>query len=311
MSLSSLRFALAALVIATPVLLCAQAPQVSSGIYVLAEPTSSEPLSLDRGDAAGKLSVGEKLAARFDSAAITSESNDNSQLRLSVQCLITPGIEKKRMAIVLAGKAFYVTSITRVGDGSTSKVYFQADVAGPDIAQAIAEELSIKPQFRTHPGHLWVVSLRPDKDSYKVGDPISLNLTIKNVGQTPFAFTDGVLPPGWRNNQFEFAAFRHVGFETPLPDTGNATIQALPSTLVAPDDSHRPQRPRFVVLKPGDEFTKAVNLADWFKFDQPDSYRVSGMYRVQLQSLDNAHQTLWDDCAVGQCTFRIDQAAGK
>ena len=294
-----------ALALATPIQLyaqTAQTPQVSSGVYILSEQTDGELQRLDRGDGAGKLAVGEKLAARFDGAAIMSDSNDNRQLRLSVQCLTPPRNENKRLVIVLAGKAFYVTSLTRA-DG---RLYLQTDVAGPAVAQAIAAELNIKSRFRTHPGHAWVVSLRPDKESYRIGEPIALTLSVKNVGQTTFAFTDGGLPRGWRNNQFEFIAFRHLGFETPVPDTGNATLQVMESTPVAvAPDSAPVERPRFVVLKPGEEFTKVVNLTDWFKFDQADSYRIRGMFHVLLKTPDDARQILWEDCAVGQCTFRV------
>jgi len=281
-----------------------QESKPSSGVYTL----TVDAVHLPRGDGAAQLPLGEKLAARLDHPALVSDTNDNSHLRLSVECLMARETEAKPMAIVLADKTFYVTSMTHAG----GRLYLQADVAGPEIAQAVADELNIKPKFRTHPGHQWVVSLRPDKDSYQLGDRITLTLTIKNVGQTTLSFTDGVLPPGWRNNQFEFVAFKHVGFETPMADTGNATIRVMESTPkpVAPDEAPaKPPRP--IVLKPGEEFKTNVNLGDWFKFNAPDSYRVHALYHVLLQSPDRSQQVLWDDCAVGQCTFRIDQAAGK
>jgi hypothetical protein len=276
----------------------------SSGVYIL----TKDPVHLPRGDGTAQLPLGDKLAARFDHPALISDTNDNSHLDLSVECLLAREDERKPMAILLAGKTFYVKAMTHAG----GRFYLQADVAGPEIAQAVADELNIKPKFRTHPGHQWVVSLRPDKDSYQVGDPITLTLTIKNVGQTTLSFTDGVLPPGWRNNQFEFVAFKHVGFETPMADTGNASIRVMGSTLeaVVPGEAP-PKPPRPIVLKPGEEFKTDVNLGDWFKFDAPDSYRVRALYHVLLQTLDRSQQVLWDDCAVGQCTFRIDQAVGK
>jgi hypothetical protein len=304
MLLRAMRLGLIVLALASAAKADESEPKPSSGVYIL----TADPVRLGRGDGTSQLPLGDKLAARFDHPAIVSDTNDNSHSRLSVECLLARENETKPMAIVLAGKTFYVTAMTHAG----GRFYLQTDVAGPEIAQAVADELNIKPQFRTHPGHKWVVSLRPDKDSYQLGDPIALTLTIKNVGPTSISFTDGELPPGWRNNQFEFVAFRHIGFETPVADTGNASIRVMESTPkpVAPDEAPaKPPRP--IVLKPGEEFKTDVNLGDWFKFNAPDSYRVRGLYHVLLQKPDDSRQVLWDDCAVGQCTFRINQAAGN
>jgi hypothetical protein len=61
-----------------PIPVCAQEPAVSSGVYILAV----DPLQMSRGDGTVQLPLGEKVAARFDHAALVSDTNDNSHCRI-------------------------------------------------------------------------------------------------------------------------------------------------------------------------------------------------------------------------------------
>ena len=82
-------------------------------------------------------------------------------------------------------------------------------------------------------------------------------------------FEDGGSQRGPRNNQFGFTAYHSYGPGRALPDIGDPTNYGGKASLAK--------------LSSGEVFTKSVNLADWFKFDTPDMYQVTGLYRLALE----------------------------
>ena len=54
-------------------------------------------------------------------------------------------------------------------------------------------------------------------------------------------------------------------------------------------------------------------LDRWFTFPEPDTYRVTGLFELELhdptggQGFDKA---LWDDLAVGQCLVVVEKKGG-
>jgi hypothetical protein len=239
------------------------------------------------------VTIGRKLSDTFNKLSLVSESNDNTRYRLTAFCPVAQNADlNPRMAIVAAGKAVLIWGHADHRP-AVPLVDVDGNVLGQELAEKIAGELKIKPQLRTHPGHHWQVSFAPEKESYQLGDAVTLKMTIKNVGQTTFAFMDGGMQRGRRNNQFQFVAFAGSGHGDPVPDLG--------------DPRNFGGLAGYITLKPGDVFTKTAKLDDWFKFIAADTYRVTGMFRVALHDPQDTNHTLWDDFAVGECTVRIDE----
>jgi hypothetical protein len=271
----------------------AEEPKLPTGLYQAFDDNSVSGPILDRADTSGTVTIGKRLSDRFDKLSLVSDANDNSHYRLTAFCPLAKDADlSPRTAIVVAGKAVLIWGHS---DHRPAELVVDVDgnVLGQELAEKIAAELKIKPQLRSHPGHQWQVSFAPDKESYQLGDPVTLKMTIKNVGQTTFAFMDGGMNRGRRNNQFQFVAFAGGGSGDPVPDLG--------------DPRNFGGLAGYITLKPGDVFTKTVKLDDWFKFIAADTYRVTGMFRVALHDPQDTRHTLWDDFAVGECTVRIDE----
>jgi hypothetical protein len=285
---------------AAAILICwpasAEEPKLPTGLYLAFEDKSVSGPILERADTTETVAIGKRLSDRFNKLSLVSDSNDNSHYRLTAFFPVARDVDlNPRMAIVVAGKAVLIWGHSL--HGPEGFVDVDGNVVGQELAEKIATELKIKPQLRTHPGHHWQVSFAPEKESYQLGDAVTLKMTIKNVGQTTFAFMDGGMQRGRRNNQFQFVAFAGSGHGDPVPDLGD------PRNFGGPAG--------YITLKPGDVFTKTVKLDDWFKFITADTYRVTGMFRVALHDPQDTNHTLWDDFAVGECTVRIAEPTAQ
>ena len=159
-----------------------------------------------------------------------------------------------------------------------------------------AKSLGVTPFLRHHPGHRLLLVWHAVKASYAPRQPVVLRMEITNVGQVPVYFMDGGHQRGWRNNQFGFTAFG----EFALPDIGNPFCQGGIAVLQT--------------LKPGDTFSKDVDITGWFCFDEPGQYRITGFYRYELLQAENGHALmakppLWQDFAVGECDVKVEAPA--
>jgi len=57
-------------------------------------------------------------------------------------------------------------------------------------------------------------------------------------------------------------------------------------------------------LKPGESFTASVALDKWFTFLEPDTYRVTGMYELELYDPNEQGgfgRAIWSDLVAGDC----------
>jgi hypothetical protein len=98
---------------------------------------------------------------------------------------------------------------------------------------------------------------------------------------------------GARDNQFRFLAYRSYGGGKAVPDTGDpVNFGGIGSVQT---------------LAPGETFTRSVGIEKWFKFDEPDFYRITGMYELQLHDTEMGGfgRPIWDDLAVGDCLVRV------
>ena len=99
---------------------------------------------------------------------------------------------------------------------------------------------------------------------------------------------------GPRNNQFAFIAHSGHGYGKAVPDTGDTTNFGGLAGLTT--------------LEPGETFTIDAPLNSWFDLTEPDSYRITGMFRIGI--CDDSWRSIWDDFAVGECMVRIEVEEG-
>ena len=115
-------------------------------------------------------------------------------------------------------------------------------------------------------------------------------------GTGPLRFTHGGKQRGPRDNQFRFVAQAGIDGKG-LPDTG--------------DPQHFGGISRSITLKPGEVYTTEVDLSKWFKFAEPNTYQITGVFEMPVidpTSADGWGPVLWDDLAVGECTIWVTAA---
>jgi hypothetical protein len=135
--------------------------------------------------------------------------------------------------------------------------------------------------------------LTPDKESYRPGEPVTLAVDICNVGDVPILFQMGGKQRGARNNQFRFLAYGAAGSGKAVPDTG--------------DPWHHGGLCSLRLLAPGESIRETVGLDKWFRFTEPDTYRITGMFELELSHMPERflRTTIWDDLAVGECLIKV------
>lgn len=262
----------------------------ADGIYRIVE--KGDGPRIVRDDTGAVCILGERLTQNLGAASITSQNRDNSLFNLHFRNAgPLPVGDIAPAGIVVGGRCYVINNIWNAdADGSRS---VGATFKSLDTAKTLAKVLKIEPFLREHPGHKFLVTFTPDKETYKLGDPMTLTMTIKNVGANTVSFFDGGQNRGPRDNQFAFIAMAGHGWGKAVPDTGDPTnFGGLGS---------------YQTLKPGDTFKKPVSLDKWFKFEEADHYRVTGMFRMQFYVPgDPLHRVLWSDFAVGECVVRVE-----
>jgi hypothetical protein len=245
--------------------------------------------------------LAERLTDRFGETAMFSVANDNTRFALNLKG--AGPIPAKRtalyFAVVLDGYALAVAG--RSDPHADETMDFDVQVFGAEAAKAVEKRLKIDARRRSHPGHRLLTTWTPAKPSYRVGEPVTLRLAIKNVGDKPVSFRVGGQQRGPRDNQFRFLAYRSGGSGKAIPDSG--------------DPRNFGGSSGWRDLKPGEVFSHDVDLSRWFTFTEPDSYRITGLYELELVALkpDSSHgDTQWEDFAVGECTVYVEgQGAAK
>jgi len=265
-----------------------RAEEVASGLYVKLE--ANQGRAVARADGAGELRIGNLLATRFSDASMRSIANDNSRYMLTLKVSEIAEGAPRQMVLVIAGRGIHV-SADRGADGS-AQVY-STNVTDAQVAEKIAKELGVQPVLRTHPGHALVTSVRAMKESYQPGEPVTLEMKIKNVGQTTVRFFDGGSRRGSRNNLFGFIAFSAQGWGKAVPDIGDPNNFGGIASLEE--------------LKPGDVFTKQVNLSDWFQFNKLDTYKITTLFKMRLCDDSPNNLPIWDEAAVAGCMVTVSR----
>lgn len=165
-------------------------------------------------------------------------------------------------------------------------------------ARRVIEALQATPVLRRHPGHRLLTTWSATKSSYALNEPVEVLLSIENVGDNAVHFLDGGMYRGARNNQFGFTAFRA---HQPLPDIGHA--------------NHFGGIVRKIELKPGEVFTKRIDLRRWFEFTEAGEYQGVGTFRTSVFTGEAADwpsnwplDVAWYEIVAAPYRVRITQA---
>ena len=268
---------------------------LADGIYAVHyEAQGNQGKKVRRTDGA-EIILAERLTDRFGEAAMFSVTNDNTRFALDLK-RAGPIPAKRTAPYFVAVVDGYVMAVAGHSDPHPDATMdFGVQVFGADAAKAVEQRLKIAARRRNHPGHRLLTTWKPAKPSYRVGEPVTLRIEIKNVGDKPVSFRVGGQQRGPRDNQFRFLAYRSGGYGKSIADSGD------PANFGGPSG--------WQDLQPGDVFSRDVDLSHWFKFTEPDSYRVTGLYELELFDLkpDASHgDTIWEDYAIGECTVYVE-----
>lgn len=263
------------------------AGDLADGIY--AQKTRGEGHAIKRNDGA-EVILGKRLGQAFGKATIRSLANDNSRFVLELKNAgpfahdpATPYI-----ALVINGICLGVWGQSDPHFDGTS--YLSSHIFGDEAAEKVARRLKTQPKRRTHPGHRFVASWSPEKESFRMGEVVKLKLEIRNVGDAPFTFRVGGQQRGLRDNQFRFLAYRTTHPGKAVPDSG--------------DPQNHGGLMSYKTLEPGKSYVTSITLDKWFRFPEPEGYEITGLFEMNL--LDRGFRdTIWDDMAVGECAVRI------
>ena len=264
-----------------------RAAEIADGIYPIVPDGQGTTVLRSSG---GSVDLGDRVSGDFGDVEVWSLTNQNDRFRVLMKGA-APLNDRLRFAICANGVCEVVSSYSELD--TAGKRRLTVTVVGQENAKKVASALNGKIEQRDHPGHQLRANWKSMKASFKVGEPVMLELEIENVGSTTVRFMEGGQQRGARDNQFGFTAFAGEGYGDPIPDTG--------------DPRHHGGIGAFRTLKPGEVFRKDVDVSKWFLFEKADVYEITAMYELELKNEDFDAKVLWDDFAVGRCLVRIEE----
>ncbi len=240
----------------------------------------------------------ERLLGKYLSPAIgtgvrlRSWTNDNTRFSLHIKGLgpLPKEVTEMQTALVVDGVVLHLGRPDKLADDGTADC--GANVDSEAAAKILAARYRIEPELRKHPGHRFAVRWTPGKQSYEVGEAVILTMELTNTGTGPLEFTHGGKQRGPRDNQFRFVAQAGADGKG-LADTGNAqNFGGISSSIT---------------LKPGEVYTARVELTNWFKFTESNTYRITGIMELPIVNANSPDgwRPVWDDLAVGECDVRV------
>jgi hypothetical protein len=276
--------------------IAAQAADLPPGIYL--RKLSGEGIKLPCVDRdGGEAILGARLSDQLGTASWKALRNDHSEFTLTLTGIELPATitETEQLAVVIDGVCLAVSRGQKPGGAFNGTL--SGWIVGENAAIKLAKALNTELPRRKHPGHRYLVSWQPEKESYESGIPVSLRLTIENVGEHPLTFRVGGQNRGPRDNQFRFLAYRSMGQGMAIPDEGDPTnFGGIGS---------------YETLRPGEKFHAKVALDRWFRFADPDHYRITGLFELELherQPDGSVSNTIWQEFATGDCLVKIEPA---
>lgn len=230
-------------------------------------------------------------------ARLRSVDNDNEVYQLDIELPFSEGDSRHRY-LVADGVAVSVTYSDKVDQRNDKDLWhhwynqIRVDAGQDDALLALAAGLKATQIDREDPGHVLRAVWQPTAKSFHIGESVVLRMTLTNTGEQPVNFYDGGMQRGPRNNQFDFICRHNSGVA--LPDVGNPLNFGGISQKVS--------------LQHNESLTKDVDITNWFQFEEQGTYRVTGLFRLELQPAEDEWRVLWDDIAVGECKVQINPA---
>ena len=273
-----------------------RATQLYNGIY-RADPNNSSKngAEVQASNKAGLLRLLNRLTDNIGTPTMVSTNNDNTQFRVTLKS-VGPFPKNEKFgytAAMIDGICVWISGHSAVDEQECRDMW--VSLKDRRVAERVAAKLGVSPQLRKHPGHKMHVQLTPTKQTFSSDEPIIVKLTIKNIGDHTFTFLDGGKQRGARNNQFRFTAHSDSGNSPELPDIGDAM--------------HFGGLAAHVMLKPGETFSKEVNLTKWFDFSVTGTYKIDGNFDLEINRGERREFPMeWDDVAKGQCLVAVKQA---
>jgi hypothetical protein len=266
------------------------ADEIEDGIYALKSAGEGRTVKLNGG---AEVILDSKRGGTWGSVAMRSLANDNSRFTVelrNVGRLVEQGAPAT-VVLMIDGVGMPFQSRSEHADGTLDLTFV---VRGEEPTRRVAARLKVEAQRRQHPGHRIEVRWIPDKETYSTGEPVALTMEMRNVGDKPISFRNGGQQRGPRNNQFRFLAFRGHGLGKAVPDSGDPTNFGGIGSVQT--------------LKPGETFRESVQLDKWFSLRDPDTYRITGLFQLELKEDDPKRwvsTSIWDDFAVGECLITV------
>lgn len=117
---------------------------------------------------------------------------------------------------------------------------------------------------RANPPYALRAEFEPESPRYVVGEEVSMELVLTNVGKTSLEFHLTHHRDGTRNPRFPWIRIYRESYE--LSDEGRHSAGGGPMARV--------------VLAPGESHTDRVNASRWSSFSQPGEYHVKACYEL-------------------------------
>jgi hypothetical protein len=268
-------------------------PRLADGFYEVLE--SGDGVRFPGNDGR-TLILGKCLGKKFGTPTIRSVNNDNTRFGCTLKGAekLWDGPAAPALVLVAGRVCLTITGNSIPHPDETRDLWFT--IIGRESAERVAKALHCAVQLRKDPGHRLKVKWTPGKEAYQVGEVVTLKFELTNAGKESVTFRIGGSQRGPRDNQFRFVAQRWSGMGKGVPDTGDPTNFGGMSWTRT--------------LKPGETYTADVPLDRWFKFDEPDTYRVTGIWGLHLEdpTLGGFDPAIWDDLVCGDCLVHVEKA---
>jgi len=249
----------------------------TAGLYEVSSTGSGEAVKAGDGST---IRLGKKSEIQILKAHIFSANNANSSFQVYLDTSdypVDPKTGAMTNAVVLrVGERAYASN----GGGGKTGLYdsMMFIVPSREEAVAVAKGLSTDCILRAPPGYKFLARFVPTKSEFRVGEPVQVKFSIKNLDDRTMVFQKGGAQRGARDNQYGFRAMLYM---KPVLDTGDAMNFGGLCTLVK--------------LEPGKEFSDEVDLKKWFSFDKPGTYEIHGFYSLAFYPSERVESMAgWD-----------------
>lgn len=264
-----------------------RAGEPENEIYQRSQDTSAVLVTTQDGQ---EVYLGKKRTLEIREAEMFSQNNENTRFYLSVTIPYDASLGPSSY-ILFVDRTAYRQSGSGSSQNETSSLSFH--VSGDDKAKQVAKHFGTSVRYRRHPRHHLQVSFIPAKQEFEIGEDVTVNLRITNVGTNAVSFMKGGRNRAARDNQYIFSA-RYRGKQ--VEDIG---ISYHFGGLAV-------RR----VLKPGDVFEDTISLKKWFSFEEAGMYEIHGSYYLDFNNPeDDSWRTIWEDYVAADFILRIKEAS--